>query len=122
MPVARQLKRSTHWHRAGSPAEQTGHEPRLIHRQTTWTCNSLLAQPRRHRRAGGLLPHLLTLTRKRRAVFFFCNSQPSPAASTFRRGMPCVAQTFLSPARAKASGQRRTGQLPYKMQIYAFYP
>lgn len=50
-------------------------------RRYTRTFSLRGARPPRHRDAGGLLPHLLTLTRTIRAVFFFCTAQPLPAAS-----------------------------------------
>ncbi len=79
-----------------------------------------LAAPKMHSRvchhtAGGLLPHLLTLT-PCGAVVFFCITQPSRIPSILGSGMPCAARTFLS-GLATAATDRPTAE----MQRYDFF-
>ena len=72
-----------------------------LRRRFTWTCSSRWAQPADHPTAGGLLHHLLTLTRNppqkgMQAVVFFCPYLLSPIACIFTSGTPSAARTFLS--------------------------
>ena len=115
-PVSRVLSRAAiHLGRASPrascdlPGSGAGHACR----SPIWSCSGRgLPCHRCYHRRGALLPHLFTLTRARRAVYFLWHFPWARAPQALPGALPCGARTFLPAASRGAAAARPTPAAP----------